>query len=77
MIVMHIADVPVEAVFTLYLVWAHRTGELRLDPALVTLVLDKGTSARVTATAPRTDIRLVLDQCGDAWLTRRTAAVAC
>lgn len=45
----HIADMPIQTVLALDLVGAHRAGKLRLDTALITLVLDESTSSRVAS----------------------------
>lgn len=55
---------PVEAVLAFYLVGAHGAGKLRLDPALVALVLNKSTASRVAPTTAWAHIRFVLDQGG-------------
>jgi hypothetical protein len=62
LIVVHIANVPVEAVLAFNLVWAHGAGKLRFDPTLVALMLDKSTTSRVAPTAAWAHIRFVLDQ---------------
>lgn len=74
LIVVHVANVPVEAVFALYLVGTHRTRELRFNTTLVTLVLNQGTTSRVTASTARTNVWLILNQCRCAWRTSRATA---
>lgn len=74
---MHIADVPVKAVFALDFVWAHGTGELGLDPALVPLVLDESSPARVASIAASADVGLLLDERRHTWGPCRAPTVAC
>ena len=75
--VVHVAYVPVEAVLALDLVGTHGTGELRLDAALVALVLDEGAAARVAPAAARAHVRLVLDQRRHRRRARRPPPVPC
>ena len=62
LIVVHISNMPVEAIFAFYFVGAHRTGKLRFDSALVALVLNESTAPGVTAATTWTHIGLVLHQ---------------
>lgn len=62
LVVVHVANVPIEAVLALDLVRTHWTGELRFDAAFVALVLYQGTSPRVASATTRTYVWLVLDQ---------------
>lgn len=62
LIVVHIADMPVEAVFAFYLVRAHRARKLRLNSAFVTLVLNESTASRIAPATARTHVWFILNQ---------------
>jgi hypothetical protein len=76
LVVVHIAYMTIEAVFTLYLVGTHGTRKLRLHATLVTLVLYKSTPTGIAPATSGTNVRFVLNQSCHTGRSRRPPTVS-